>query len=122
MQRLRYSLLLILPLTLPGCSGDTGPSAGAGKRASQVAGTPADPEIEQLYNRSCRSCHAYGTANAPRTGDSNAWAERKAQGIDVLLEHTVNGYGSMPARGMCYDCSDDQLRALILFMSGGGQK
>ncbi len=80
---------------------------------------PAGEALAQLYNRSCRSCHAMGTAAAPLTGDFAAWAPRLEQGMDVLLDHTINGYQGMPPMGMCFDCSEEDFRALISFMARG---
>jgi cytochrome c5 len=80
--------------------------------------TPADPQVAELYNRSCRSCHAQGAAQAPLTGNRDAWAPRLEQGMDVLLDHTISGYNGMPPMGMCFDCDEEQFTALIRFMSG----
>ncbi len=44
-------------------------------------------------------------------------APRLAQGIDTLLDHSINGYKGMPPMGMCMQCSEEQFRALIDFMS-----
>jgi cytochrome c5 len=37
--------------------------------------------------------------------------------MPTLLKHTREGLRGMPAMGLCADCSDDELRALITFMS-----
>ena len=73
--------------------------------------------IEDRYNKSCVFCHGSGAAGAPKTGDQAAWAPRLEKGMDTLLEHTRSGIGAMPPRGMCADCSDDEFRALIEYMS-----
>lgn len=78
----------------------------------------AAPEVagEQTYRRFCFSCHASGAAGAPRTGNAQAWAPRIAQGMDVMLRHTIDGMPGMPPRGMCTRCDDDELRAAIAYM------
>ncbi len=95
---------------------------GAGTSAPAIQPGPSNPasaELADIYNRSCRSCHAQGAASAPRTGDLAAWADRLDQGMDTLLKHTVEGYQGMPPMGMCFDCSESDFAALITFMSTG---
>ena len=70
-----------------------------------------------LYNRSCRACHLSGAANAPRTGDSQAWQSRLAGGMELMLARVKQGYKSMPPMGLCPTCSDEDLRNMILFMA-----
>lgn len=69
------------------------------------------------YNRSCASCHNGGANGAPRTGVAADWEPRLARGMDALLRSVKNGRNLMPAGGNCSDCSDDDYRALIAFMS-----
>lgn len=84
---------------------------------------PIDPELAAIYERSCMACHALVEAQAPLTGFAPAWAKReKERGAHGLLLSARNGFGNMPAMGLCLDCSDDQLTALIAFMSGEGQQ
>lgn len=74
-------------------------------------------DAETIYNQSCIACHASGAAGAPKTGDTAAWAPRLAQGEATLLKHTKEGLNAMPPKGMCMDCTDDEFKALIKFMS-----
>jgi cytochrome c5 len=41
---------------------------------------------------------------------------RRQLGLDILLNITVNGVGAMPARGGCFECSDEQLRTTIRYI------
>ena len=70
-----------------------------------------------LYNRSCISCHASGSAGAPRTGDATAWAARIDQGREMLLKRTKSGWIGMPPMGTCTDCTDEQFIDLIEYMA-----
>lgn len=95
---------------------------GCGDRSTEQQGAEpkvshANPAIEQLYNRSCISCHSSGAAGAPRAHDTVAWQPRLEQGMDKLVEHTINGINAMPPKGMCPQCSNDDFKALITFMS-----
>lgn len=74
-------------------------------------------EAQDLYNKSCIACHASGAAGAPKTADTAAWAPRLAKGIDAVLVNTKNGLNAMPPKGMCMDCTDDEFKAIIQYMS-----
>lgn len=76
----------------------------------------AEPDMDK-YNKSCSVCHATGAANAPKTGDAAAWEPRLAKGIDTLVQSINNGLNAMPPKGMCFDCSDEDYKALIQYMA-----
>lgn len=69
------------------------------------------------YNMFCVACHSTGAAGAPKVGDKAAWEPRLAKGMDALLATTKSGVGAMPPMGLCMDCSDDEFKAIIEFMS-----
>lgn len=73
---------------------------------------------EAVYAAACTTCHAVGVAGAPKKGDVAAWDKRLAKGFDATLANAINGLNAMPAKGLCMDCSDDELTAAIKFMSG----
>lgn len=75
-----------------------------------------DEKTEALFNSHCFSCHGTGWEDAPVVGDPFSWEERKEQGIDVLLKHTLEGFNSMPAKGGCDSCSTEDLKQLIIWM------
>ena len=85
-----------------------------------AAGAMAEPDMDK-YNKSCAVCHATGAANAPKTGDAAAWEPRLAKGMDVLVASVGNGMNAMPPKGMCFDCSDDDYKALIEYMAKPAQ-
>ena len=74
-------------------------------------------DVEAKYNQACAACHAVGVANAPKAFDSAAWAPRLATGMDTLVASVNQGKGAMPPKGLCMDCSTDQFKALIKYMS-----
>ncbi|HVW70324.1 MAG TPA: c-type cytochrome, partial [Steroidobacteraceae bacterium] len=106
----------------------TAPTASAAHTASSpVTADPApeagrtrtlNPALQAIYERSCRNCHGVPASGAPQAGDTAAWAPRLAQGSEILLEHTFNGYKKMPPLGACMDCTEEQYGALIEYMSG----
>lgn len=77
---------------------------------------PTDAALAERYERACLTCHATRSA-APLTGFAPAWQPRLAQGLEVLVAHARDGFKGMPAKGLCSDCSDADLRGLIVFMS-----
>lgn len=70
---------------------------------------------EEVYTSKCLACHATGAAGAPKFGSSD-WADRRSKGIEALLETAINGIGAMPPKGLCNDCSDDELKLAIEHM------
>jgi cytochrome c5 len=83
-----------------------------------AAGTASVRSGEQVYQTACAACHGTGAAGAPKFGDAAAWAPRAEKGMDTLLNHAVNGFNAMPPKGLCADCSDDELKAAIEYMVG----
>lgn len=79
-----------------------------------------DPRAgEKIFKEFCASCHANPPKidiPAPRLGDKIQWDLRKKWGIDTLLKITITGVGAMPARGGCFECSDEQLRQAIQYI------
>lgn len=108
--------LFLLSAALTACDRDA-PAPAAAPASSPAASAPADPTLAGLYAQTCKACHTNAASGAPQTGDVQAWAPRLAQGMDVLLDHTVNGYNGMPPLGSCSDCTEDEFRALIEFMA-----
>ncbi len=74
-------------------------------------------DVESTYQMSCFACHGTGAAGAPIMGDADAWSERMAKGMDAVMVNVMNGINAMPAKGLCMTCSDDDLLALVNYMS-----
>ena len=88
--------------------------------AAAAAAVPTGPRSgADVFGASCFACHGTGAMGAPKKGDAAAWAPRKAQGMDVLVDHAINGFNAMPPKGTCMDCSDDEIKAAIEHMLEG---
>lgn len=88
---------------------------------AEVAAAPTDGAGrtgEELYNAFCIACHSVGLANAPKFGDTAAWSKVMEVGMDELITSAKKGKNVMPPMGTCVDCSDDELKSAIEFMSG----
>lgn len=71
---------------------------------------------EEIYKATCVTCHAAGIANAPKFGDAAAWGPRIDKGMDTLYTSVINGLNAMPPKGMCMDCSEDELKTAVDYM------
>ena len=97
------------------------PAPNDAQIAFAEAAIPAEFDLAQIYDRSCRACHGVDGAGAPLTGHQDDWLYRlETRGADGLLTAAKAGVGNMPAMGLCSDCSDDELQRLIQFMSTKG--
>jgi cytochrome c5 len=69
-----------------------------------------------IYNTVCAACHATGVAEAPIPG-SEQMAQRAEKGMEALMQTALNGLNAMPARGGRPDLSDEQVQAVVEFMT-----
>jgi len=99
---------------------------------------------KDIFDRFCTACHSPSMApmfNSPAAHDVDAWNVRKSDAfnravennssiknasgsekdehsINELLNSAINGTEKgMPPRGTCNDCTDDDLKSVIKFMS-----
>ncbi|MFN2308223.1 MAG: cytochrome c5 family protein [Gammaproteobacteria bacterium] len=102
---------------------EASPAASAAAASTPAAApTPAETsDGKRIYDASCMACHATGAAGAPKLGDQAAWGPRIAQGLDTLVDHSINGLRAMPPRGACGSCSDADLQAAVEYMVDGSQ-
>lgn len=89
--------------------------------ASEVSAAPAasgggSRSGEDVYNSKCTACHSTGAAGAPKIGVADDWADRIAKGVDALYTSAISGLNGMPPRGLCMDCTDDELKAAVDYM------
>lgn len=89
--------------------------------ATAITVHAADQAIVDRYNKTCVVCHASGAANAPKTGVPADWEKRMAKGMDALVKSVENGMNAMPPKGMCFDCSAEDFKALIEYMMAAGK-
>ena len=100
----RKLVLIVWVFVLGACSGESAESL-ANAHPGQAT-----------YNAACISCHNPGIGGAPRLGDVDAWQPRLAKGRAVLVDSTINGLNAMPPKGMCWQCSDEDLGHAVDFM------
>lgn len=85
-----------------------------------VSALKNDPNpAPKVYKAYCSHCHAPNPmipVHAPIVGVKADWASRKPLGIDILFKLSSEGYAGMPARGGCFECSDELLKKTIQYM------
>jgi cytochrome c5 len=95
-----------------------GPAAEAPQAEQASAGEQAPGE--RVYRTVCFACHDTGAAGAPKVGDNSAWQPRIAKGVEVLVQHAVQGFqgsqGMMPAKGGNPALSDQQVADAVHYM------
>ena len=71
---------------------------------------------EEVYEKTCLSCHKFGIAGAPKFGNSDDWAPRVKKGMDALYDSALNGKGAMPAKGGNRVLTDEEVKAAVDYM------
>lgn len=84
---------------------------------SSSTASNAPPTLKRgrdVYMSACIICHQDGAMSAPLIGNSANWGARlKDSGLDGLYRHTINGYNSMPVRGACVHCTDNDIISAV---------
>ena len=93
-----------------------GQSCGAASIVMTSNGSAAARSADQVYAVGCAACHDAGVAGAPMKGNVKQWESRIAKGIDVLVNNAWKGIGGMPAKGLCADCSMEEIEAAVNYM------
>ncbi|MBN9230312.1 MAG: c-type cytochrome [Legionella sp.] len=69
---------------------------------------------KQVYDQVCTICHQDGAMSAPLIGDPDNWYNRlKTSGLHGLYERVIHGYNSMPVKGACVTCSDNDIISAV---------
>ena len=95
-----------------------GEECGTAMAAASDSGGGDGADGEAIYGQVCMACHDSGAAGAPVRGQEDAWAERVDKGWDTLLDHALNGFNAMPARGGNPNLSDEEVAAATAHLVG----
>ncbi len=98
-------------------------SADNSQQHVQLAQLTEGFDAEATYMMSCFACHSTGAAGAPKVGAGNAdaWTSRMEKGMEAVVTNAVNGVNSMPAKGLCFTCTDADIAALVEYMVSSSQ-
>jgi cytochrome c5 len=89
------------------------PSAPAAPAAQPPAAARSGKEIVES---TCAACHSTGVLGAPKLGDKAAWQARTAQGLPALVQHALQGFKQMPAKGGNPALSEDDIKKAVGYM------
>ncbi|GJM12027.1 MAG: hypothetical protein DHS20C12_04300 [Pseudohongiella sp.] len=98
-------------------------SADDSQQQVQLAQLTEGFDVEATYMMSCFACHSTGAAGAPKVGPGNAdaWAPRIEKGMEAVVANAINGLNTMPPKGLCFTCTDEDLAALVEYMVSSSQ-
>ena len=115
--------LVLGAVLLSACSSvaSQNPESGEQFRPPTLRTAAADEEVMGKWARSCALCHITGEAGAPVVGDTAEWQRRLQQGEEVIINHVVEGFNSMPPLGYCMACEVSDFRAMVAYMAGLNQ-
>lgn len=69
---------------------------------------------KQVYLKACVICHQDGVMSAPLIGDGANWYRRlQDNGLTGLYTRAIRGINSMPVKGACVTCSDNDIISAI---------
>ena len=81
----------------------------------------AERSGDTIFNTYCLTCHMSGLAGAPKIGDKADWQSHIEKGMEALLANVISGINAMPPKGLCFDCSDEELQSTIQYMIDSSQ-
>ena len=102
--RKRLGLLKNKPMVTMASDSDASESVAAGRTG------------EAVYNLGCAACHTAGLAGAPMLANQAQWEGRLEKGLETLTNNAYNGYNAMPAKGLCMDCSIEEIERSVQYM------
>ncbi len=106
--------MLILCLMLASCSAD--------EELANLKPVSLNETLNTTYQQTCATCHTNPATGAPQAHKPDQWRDALSKGLDAALERTINGFGGMPPGGQCFECSPEELRILIVYMSQSPDK
>lgn len=72
---------------------------------------------KNIYERFCVVCHRDGLMGAPKFRDESQWDKRLSdRAIEDLVTSVIKGKNAMPAKGTCYECTDDDIKSAVAYM------
>ena len=86
-------------------------------------GAAGSRSAADIVKNTCSACHATGAANAPKLGDTAAWAPRIKQGINALVQSVIKGKGAMPPKAGDSSLTETEIHnAVVLITNQAGAK
>jgi cytochrome c5 len=92
-----------------------GESCGQATAITLVAGG-ASRSADEIYSTGCAACHNSGVAGSPVLGNQGQWEPRQTKGYEMLVDNAWNGINGMPAKGLCADCTKEEIGMAVQYM------
>jgi len=92
-----------------------GESCGQSTAITLAAGG-ASRSAEDIYSTGCAACHTSGVAGSPVLGNQSQWESRQSKGYEMLVDNAWNGINGMPAKGLCTDCTKEEIGIAVQYM------
>lgn len=84
---------------------------------------PGQRSGKEIVESVCGACHTTGALNAPKIGDTAAWAPLIKQGLEQLTQTAIKGIRQMPPRGGNPELTDIEVaRAVAHLANQSGAK
>ena len=112
---------VVVATTAPAAGDSPAPAPQAPPQAAEVT---EGFDVEATYMRTCFACHSTGVGGAPKVDAESKpdWDARIAdKGLDGMVQTVITGLGTMPPKGLCFDCSDADLQAIVEYMVDSAQ-
>jgi len=84
--------------------------------AMKFASASEARSADSIYTTGCAACHDSGVAGAPMMGNQGQWEARQAKGYEMLVDNAWNGINGMPAKGLCADCTKEEIGIAVQYM------
>ncbi|MFC1565948.1 c-type cytochrome [Candidatus Neomarinimicrobiota bacterium] len=85
--------------------------------------TPTEEMLDSgktTFHSYCYICHENAIGEVTMLTDKARWTVNRANDIETLVQHVQDGYtgnyGTMPPKGACKECSEDDLRNATFYM------
>ena len=92
---------------------------GCSEKENSLEKEEMDPvlvEGEQIVKKNCKVCHAQGINGAPVIGNAKMWEPRIKQDKSVLIQHAMEGFGLMPAKGGNSQLTEEEISKAVTYM------
>jgi cytochrome c5 len=71
---------------------------------------------QKIYERYCVVCHRDGLVGAPKFRDEGWKSRLSGKTIEELVRSALKGLNAMPAKGTCYECNEEDIKAAVEYM------
>jgi cytochrome c5 len=71
---------------------------------------------QKIYERYCVVCHREGLVGAPKFRDETWTSRLSVKTLEELVTSASKGLNAMPAKGTCYECNEDDIKAAVEYM------